>query len=125
MKFSLLLEYITLIIRINVMLKKDIRDMISMRNTTYVITTKDGLRGRRFIFRNGKFSSDRNLKEYDMAYVWKDAETAYRVFTAPDPLGWDKAQANWELEHKGDVSLHTWFTFFLGYATGAMKRKSV
>jgi len=97
--------------------------MISVKNHTFVMMTKDGKRGRRFIIRNGQFSSDRALTDYDLAYVWKDGDTAFKVLTTPDPVGMHKAMANWDLEMVGDTSLSLWFLFFFGYATGILKRK--
>ena len=35
----------------------------------------------------------------------------------------DKAIANWDLEMKGGTTLSIWFLFFVGYATGILKRK--
>lgn len=123
MKFTILMEVITLLIKFTLRTKKHVRDMISHKNHTIVMMTKDGKRGRRFIMRNGTFSSDRVLTDYDLAYVWKDGDTAFRVLTSNDPVGMHKAMANWDLEMKGDTSISIWFLFFFGYATGILKRK--
>ena len=123
MKFSILMEVITLLIKVMLKTKKHIRDMITYKNHTIVMMTKDGKRGRRFIIRNGTFSSDRVLTGYDLAYVWKAGDTAFKVLTSNDPVGMHKAMANWDLEMKGDTSLSIWFLFFFGYATGILKRK--
>jgi hypothetical protein len=123
MKFSILIAALALIIQLSLKTKKYLRDMISVKNHTFVMMTRDGKRGRRFIFRNGQFSSDSNFSEYDLAFVWKDGNTAFKVLTTPDPVGLHKAIANWDLELKGDESLSLWFTIFLGYATGSLKRK--
>ncbi len=123
MKFTILMEVITLMIRLSLKTKKYLRDMISVKNHTFVMMTKDGKRGRRFIFRNGTFSSDKVLTDYDLAYVWKDGDTAFKVLTSNDPVGMHKAMANWDLEMRGDTTLSLWFLFFFGYATGILKRK--
>jgi len=123
MKFTILMEVITLLIKLMLRTKKHVRDMITYKNHTIVMMTKDGKRGRRFIIRNGAFSSDRVLKDYDLAYVWKDGDTAFKVLTSNDPVGMHKAIANWDLEMKGDTTLSIWFLFFFGYATGILKRK--
>jgi hypothetical protein len=123
MKFTILMEVVTLLIKLMLMTKKHVREMISHKNHTIVMMTKDGKRGRRFIIRNGTFSSDRVLKDYDLAYVWKDGDTAFKVLTSNDPVGMHKAMANWDLEMKGDTTLSIWFLFFFGYATGILKRK--
>ena len=123
MKFTILMEVITLLIKLMIRTKKHVRDMITYKNHTIVMMTKDGKRGRRFIIRDGAFSSDRVLTDYDLAYVWKDGDTAFKVLTSNDPVGMHKAIANWDLEMKGDTTLSIWFLFFFGYATGILKRK--
>jgi hypothetical protein len=123
MKFTILMEVITLLIKLSLKTKRHVRDMISVKNHTFVMMTKDGKRGRRFIIRNGTFTSDRILKDYDLAYVWKDSDTAFRVLTSNDPVGMHKAMANWDLEMRGDTSLSLWFLFFFGFATGILKKK--
>lgn len=123
MKFTILMEVITLLIKLMLRTKKHVRDMITYKNHTIVMMTKDGKRGRRFIIRDGTFSSDRVLTDYDLAYVWKDGDTAFKVLTSNDPVGMHKAIANWDLEMKGDTTLSIWFLFFFGYATGILKRK--
>jgi len=123
MKFTILMEVITLLIKLMLRTKKHVRDMITYKNHTIVMMTKDGKRGRRFIIRAGAFSSDRGLTDYDLAYVWKDGDTAFKVLTSNDPVGMHKAIANWDLEMKGDTTLSIWFLFFFGYATGILKRK--
>ncbi len=123
MKFTILMEVITLLIKLSLKTKKYVRDMISVKNHTIVMMTKDGKRGRRFIIRNGTFSSDKILTGYDLAYLWKDSDTAFKVLTSNDPTGMHKAMANWDLEMKGDTTLSIWFLFFFGYATGMLKRK--
>ncbi len=123
MKFTILMEVITLLIKLMLRTKKHVRDMITYKNHAIVMMTKDGKRGRRFIIRDGTFSSDRVLTDYDLAYVWKDGDTAFKVLTSNDPVGMHKAIANWDLEMKGDTTLSIWFLFFFGYATGILKRK--
>ncbi len=123
MKFTILMEVITLLIKLMIRTKKHVRDMITYKNHTIVMMTKDGKRGRRFIIRDGTFSADRVLTDYDLAYVWRDGDTAFKVLTSNDPVGMHKAIANWDLEMKGDTTLSIWFLFFFGYATGILKRK--
>jgi hypothetical protein len=124
MKFTILMEVITLLIKLSLKTKKHVRDLITMKSHTIVMMTKDGKRGRRFIINKGAFTSDRVLSGYDLAYVWKDPDTAFKVLTSNDPTGMHKAMANWDLEMKGDATLSIWFLFFFGYATGMLKRKN-
>ena len=97
--------------------------MLSTQNYKFVMMTKDGKQGKRFIFQKGLFSTDDILTEYDLAYVWRDGNTAFKVLTNPDPTGLFKAEANWDLEIKGDKTLSIPFNIFLAYATGNFKKK--
>jgi hypothetical protein len=113
---------ITLLIKINLKRRKYLRDMIAAKNHTVVMRTKDGRQGKRFLFRHGKFSTDDVLDDFDLAFIWKDGDTAFKVFTANDPTAMHQAMANWDLEMEGDESLSVWFPIFLGYATGVLKK---
>jgi len=123
MKFSLLMNILPLIIKLNIKTKKYVREMLRTHNYRFVMMTKDGKQGKRFIFRNGTFSADNVLTEYDVAYVWKDGNTAFKVLTNSDPTGLFKAEANWDLQIKGDKTLSIPLNIFLGYATGNFKKK--
>ena len=122
MKFSLLMNMIALLIKLNLKRHKYLRDMIRAKNHAIVMMTKDGKRGKRFIIKNGEFATDQVLADYDLALIWKDGDTAFKVFTSNDPTALHQAMANWDLEMDGDESLSVWFTIFLGYATGALKK---
>jgi hypothetical protein len=123
MKFSLLMHILPLIIKLNIKTKKYVRDMLVTRNYRFVMMTKDGKRGKRFIFRNGTFSTDNVLQEYDIAYVWRNGNIAFKVLTNSDPTGLFKAEANWDLAILGDKTLSIPLNIFLGYATGNFKKK--
>jgi len=123
MKFKLLMKILPILIKMNVKTKKYVRDMLSTQNYKFVMMTKDGKQGKRFIFQKGLFSTDDILTEYDLAYVWRDGNTAFKVLTNPDPTGLFKAEANWDLEIKGDKTLSIPFNIFLAYATGNFKKK--
>lgn len=123
MKFKLLMKILPILIKMNVKTKKYVRDMLSTQNYRFVMMTKDGKQGKRFIFQKGLFSTDDILTEYDLAYVWRDGNTAFKVLTNPDPTGLFKAEANWDMEIKGDKTLSIPFNIFLAYATGNFKKK--
>jgi len=122
MKFSILMNGVTLLLKLNLKRHKFLRDMISVKNHRIVMKTKDGRTGKRFIIINGEFSTDDVLTDYDLGYIWKDGDTAFKVLTSNDPTAMYRAQANWDLEMEGDDSISTWFSIFLGYATGVLKR---
>lgn len=123
MKFSLLMVILPLIIKLNIKTKRYVRDMLNIHNYRFVMMTKDGKRGKRFIFRKGTFAVDNVLTEFDLAYVWKDGNTAFKVLTNPDPTGLFKAEANRDLKIMGNRALSIPFNIFLGYATGSLKKK--
>lgn len=123
MRFSILMFILPLIIKLNIKTKKYVRDMLTTHNYRFVMMTKDGKRGKRFIFRKGTFDVDNILTEYDLAYVWKNGNTAFKVLTNPDPTGLFKAEANRDLDILGERSLSIPFNIFLGYATGSFKKK--
>jgi len=123
MKFKLLMKILPILIKMNIKTKKYVRDMLSTQNYKFVMMTKDGKQGKRFIFQKGMFSTDDILTEYDLAYVWRDGNTAFKVLTNPDPTGLFKAEANWDMEIKGDKTLSIPFNIFLAYATGNFKKK--
>ena len=123
MKFKLLMKILAILIKMNIKTKKYVRDMLSTKNYRFVMMTKDGKQGKRFIFQKGMFSTDDILTEYDLAYVWRNGNTAFKVLTNPDPTGLFKAEANWDLEIKGDKTLSIPFNIFLAYATGNFKKK--
>ena len=125
MKFSFLMTIIALMMKAGLKRHKYLRAMISVKNHKIVWMTKDGKRGKRFIINNGELSTDDVLTDYDLAYVWKDGDTAFKVMTSNDPLGMHKAMANWDLELDGDETISIWFSIFLGYATGLLKRSKL
>jgi hypothetical protein len=123
MKFSILMGVLPLLIRMNIRTKKYVRDMLSTQDCRFVMMTRDGRQGRRFMFREGMFSVDRQLSDYDLAYVWKDGNTAFKALTDKDPTALFRAEANRDLEIRGDKALSIPFNIFLGYATGSFRKK--
>jgi hypothetical protein len=122
MIFSILMNAIALLIKFNLKRYKFLRDMISVKNHKIVMVTKDGKSGKRFNICEGEFSTDNNLTDYDLVFIWKDGATAFKILTANDPTALHTAIANWDLELEGDESISIWFTIFLGYASGTMKK---
>ena len=122
MLFTLLLWIINLSMGGAVKNNKAIKEMMAIRNLTFVIMTRDGKRGRRFIFKDGKYSSDKVLKDYTMAFVWKDANTAFKTLAFGGANGLSDAMNNWSMKIAGDAG---WFNFFgvlLLVSLGQMKR---
>jgi hypothetical protein len=123
MLFSLLLAVINLAIGRTAKTNKSIKDLISIRNSAYVIMTKDGKRGRRYIFNMGKYSSDTVLKDYDLALVFENADIGFKTLALGGPTGMQVAQNNYDLALVGNANLFSFFGVMIAVSMGMMKRK--
>lgn len=123
MKFSLLLSALNLAIAKAAKSNKSLKDMIKIRNHAYVIMTRDGKIGRRFIFRNGKYSSDKVFTDYDMALVFENAEVGFKALASGGDTGVQEAINNWDLRVRGDDLYMLWFGIVMQMALGEIKRK--
>jgi len=123
MKLSLLLWFLHVAISIANKRNKSLRDMIKVRNHAYVIMTKDGKTGRRFIFKNGRYWSDKVLTDYDMALVFENADIGFKTLAFGGNTGIDEAINNWTLRILGDDYHMLWFGVVMQMALGGIKRK--
>jgi len=123
MLFSLLLSILNFAIGICAKTNKSCRDMISIRKAAYVIMTEDGKRGRRYVFKNGKYSSDKVLTDYDMAMVFENADVGFKTLAFGGDYGVQEAINNWTMKIWGDDMHMIWFGVIMGMALGGMKRK--
>ncbi|MFA5398884.1 MAG: hypothetical protein WC169_06895 [Dehalococcoidia bacterium] len=122
MLFSLLLSILNIAIGITTRTNRSVKDMLIIQNSTYVLMTEDGKRGRRYIFRNGKYSSDKVLSSYDLALVFKDASIGFKTLALGGSTGIQDAINNWDLKLKGDPSVMIFFAVVMMVALGAIKR---
>jgi hypothetical protein len=122
MKFAVLLRIISGTMKLAMKTNKNVRELTRYKKLKCVMKTRDNKTGVRFLIDRGTLATDRELEDYDIAMVWKDGDTAFRVLTSGDLVGMQRAIANWDLEIQGDKSLHTWFSIFLGSSTGSVKR---
>ena len=123
MLFSLLLSIVALAMGITVQTNKAIKEMISIRNCAYVIMTKDGKRGRRYSFRNGKFSSDTVLSDYDLALVFESADIGFKTLALGGDTGLQVAMNNYDLRLVGNQKIFNFFGVLIAVSMGMMKRK--
>lgn len=79
-----------------------------------VIKTDDNKKGKRFIFRDGQFSTDGVLDQYDTAMVWADAATAFTAMKKGDD-GIMDALKNHVVAIEGKVHSFTWFGAAIKY----------
>jgi hypothetical protein len=103
---------------------RSVRDLISVHHYIYVMMTRDGKIGRRFIFNYGKYSSDKNLKEYDLALVFKNADVAFKALALGGETGMTMAINNWDLKLVGNRDIFNFFALMIGVSMGMIKRKS-
>lgn len=123
MLFSLLLWILHLAIAIAAKFNNRLKLMIKPRNNAYVIMTKDGKIGRRFIFKNGRYSSDRLLTEYDMAMVFENADIGFKTLAFGGDHGMQDAINNWKLKIRGDSYHVLWFGIVMEMALRQSARK--
>jgi len=116
MGFSLLLTILALKFKKASKTSKDFKKFLMGHECSVVIKTKDGRRGKRFIFRDGTFSSDGVLDEYDAAMIWSDAKTAFKGLKEGEG-GIKHALQNHLVGIDGEVHSFTWFGAAIKFVT--------
>lgn len=122
MLFSLLLSVVSLAISMMVKSNKSVKEMLTIRDTRYVIMTRDGARGRRYIFRNGKFFSDKVLTDYDLALVFESADIGFKTLAFGGDTGLQTAMNNYHLKLVGNPNIFNFFGVMIAVSMGMMKR---
>jgi hypothetical protein len=122
MTFSQLLKTLNAAIHNAVRSNTRLKKMIARGTYVYVVTTKDRKLGRRFIFREGKYSSDKVLADYDLSIVFKDGPTGFNTLALGGENGMKDALNNWDMQLEGNATHFSLFAVILGIATGAIKR---
>jgi hypothetical protein len=122
MLFSILLSFLSFMIGISAKTNRSIREMITVRNCAYVIMTKDGKIGRRFIFREGSYSSDKVLTDYDLALVFEDAAIGFKALALDGVTGMTKAMNNFQMMMVGNQKLYNFLGITIGVSMGMLKR---
>jgi hypothetical protein len=123
MLFTILLAVVGLAIGITVQNNKGVKEMISIRNCAYVIMTKDGKRGRRYMFRHGKYSTDKVLTDYDLALVFENADIGFKTLALGGDTGLQVAMNNYDLMLVGNAKIFNFFGVIIAVSMGMMKRK--
>ena len=123
MLFSILLAVVALAIGLTVQTNKSVKEMISIRNCAYVIMTKDGKRGRRFMFRHGKYSTDKVLTDFDLALVFENADVGFKTLALGGDTGLQVAMNNCDLMLVGNAKIFNFFGVLIAVSMGMMKRK--
>jgi hypothetical protein len=112
MKFTFLLFILYLKLKNAAKKNPEFQEFIKKEKTKVLIKTADGKRGRMFIFDNGKFSSvpGGDQKQFDVAMVWSDADTAFKVMASEDLDKSMEALFEGKLVFEGDDKQALWFT---------------
>ncbi|MBW2182104.1 MAG: hypothetical protein JRG81_17305 [Deltaproteobacteria bacterium] len=79
-----------------------------------VVKTKDNKNGKRFIFKDGEFSTDSVLDQYDAAMVWSDAGIAFNAMKKGEEGIMDALQ-NHLVGIEGQIHSFTWFGAAMNY----------
>ena len=122
MVFQLLLNFLSFMIGLTARNNKAIKEMLSIRKCTYVIMAKDGKTGRRFIFDHGKYSTDRILKDYDLALVFESADIGFKTLALGGDTGLQIAMNNYDLKLVGNPHIFNFFGVLIAVSMGMMKR---
>ena len=116
MGFSLLITILALKFKKASKTNKNFKKFLMGHECKVVIKTKDGKRGKRFIFKDGKFSSDAILNEYDAAMIWSDAKRAFKGLKDGEE-GIKHALQNHLVSIDGEVHSFTWFGAAIKFVT--------
>jgi hypothetical protein len=112
MRFSLLLLILYQKLRKASKKNAAFRKHVSTMRAKILIKTADGNRGRLFIFDKGRISSLRggNHRVFDVALIWSDPRTAFRVMASGSDEESFKAAAHGKLKVEGMAVFAQWFT---------------
>ena len=111
MKFSMLLFALDLMLKRASKKNEALKKYTSRANSRVLIKTRDGQRGRLFVFDKGKISSkpgDRH-RDFDVALVWKAAATGLSVITDKRKDASFNAAAEGKLHVEGMGVYVQWF----------------
>ncbi len=108
MRFSLLLAILSSKFKKAADQNKDFKKFLMGHECAVVIKTDDNRKGKRFIFKDGRFSSDAVLDQFDAAMVWSDAKTAFNAMRKGKE-GITHALQNHQVAIEGQIHSFTWF----------------
>jgi hypothetical protein len=125
MAFQLLLNFLSFMIGLTARNNRAIKEMLTTRDRVYVIKTKDGKYGRRFIIKDGKYSSDTVLQDYELAFIFKDADTGFKTLALGGDTGLQIALNNYDMKLDGNPHIFNFFGVLIAVSMGMMKRKEI
>jgi 3-hydroxyisobutyrate dehydrogenase-like beta-hydroxyacid dehydrogenase len=111
MRFSLLLFGLFLKLRSTARKHPSFKERLREQDFSLLIRTRDGARGRYFVFSDGEVFSRKGIHSHpDVALVWKTAELGFRIMAKGEREASIKARENGDLVVEGDVMKALWFT---------------
>ncbi|MBI5603554.1 MAG: hypothetical protein HY879_09360 [Deltaproteobacteria bacterium] len=116
MGFSLILAILASKFKKAARINENFKKFLMGHECTVVIKTRDGKRGKRFIFKDGRFSADAVLNDYDTAMIWGDAKTAFSALKKGEE-GIKAALQNHQVGIDGQVHSFTWFGAAIKFVT--------
>ncbi len=116
MGFSLILAILASKFKKAARINENFKKFLMGHECTVVIKTRDGKRGKRFIFKDGRFSADAILNDYDTAMIWGDAKTAFSALKKGED-GIKAALQNHQVGIDGQVHSFTWFGAAIKFVT--------
>ncbi len=108
MRFFLLLNILASKFRKAARTNPHFKKFLMGHECSVVVKTNDNKVGKRFIFKDGKFSTDKVLDQFDAAMVWADAGTAFNAMKSGDE-GVMQAISNHRVAIEGKLHSFTWF----------------
>jgi hypothetical protein len=108
MRFLLLLAILTSKFKKASATNQNFKKFLMGHECRIVIKTNDEKKGKRFIFKDGKFSTDNVLNQFDAAMVWVDAKTAFNAMKKGEQ-GITNAIQNHKVAIEGKLHSFTWF----------------
>ena len=108
MLFKLLLSIIASKFKKSAATDANFKKFLMGHECRIVVKTKDNKTGKRFIFKDGNFSSDAILDEYDAAMVWANPKIAFSAMKKGEEGIMDALQ-NHLVGIEGQIHSFTWF----------------
>ncbi len=85
------------------------KTFIRGKDLKFTIKTRSGEKGRKYIFNNGKVTSDRDLSDCRAAMVWCDGETAFTTMASGNDEAIVAALTEKKLTVEGNFKEFMWF----------------
>ncbi|MBC2713767.1 MAG: hypothetical protein HF978_00460 [Desulfobacteraceae bacterium] len=108
MRFLLLLTILALKFKKSSQTNENFKKFLMGHECRIVVKTKDEKKGKRFIFKDGKFSSDAVLDQYDAAMVWANPKIGFNAMKKGEEGIMDALQ-NHLVGIEGKIHSFTWF----------------